>query len=80
MKAPLQIRRHWHKDSNATEVPFLARHKLSVFDSAPRNPSARRQTNRKSLGRRGSRGGGSQADSKGDGMELFVAFSQSHCC
>ena len=37
---------------------FVARHKSSVFDGAPMSPSARRQTNRKSLGTAGSYSGG----------------------
>ena len=47
---------------------FVARHKSSVFDGAPMSPSARRQTNRKSLGREGSYSGGwSQAGGEGGG-------------
>ena len=51
-----------------TICDFVARHKSSVFDGAPMSPSARRQTNRKSLGREGSYSGGwSQAGGEGGG-------------
>ena len=62
---------------------FRARHKLSAFDGAPMSPSARRQTNRKSLGRgrpaqrRREPGGRQRRRSwrEEQGMALFVAFS-----
>ena len=63
---------------------FRARHKLSVFDGAPMSPSARRPTNRKSLGRgrpaqRRREPGGRQRRRRSwreeQGMALFVAFS-----